>query len=384
MYYCLIIANLTIEKLMSHFKIVEIADIHFGNGRIAPSDTYENLNKFVYPQLEDANLFVINGDTFDTMLNMNSDAGFYVAQFINDAITLASKCNFFIRVVRGTFSHDRHQNRFFLVRGRENMILNDRPLIKVYDTIAIENFNGMNFLFCPDNLPFKDLTQEVIDVIEANHLKEVDGVFSHGYFNHLLPDNLPHIPTDTLNWELLKNKVKGYVLNGHVHHMSVKDRVISSGSFERFDHSTTEKVGFWVINIEDGKWTPTFIENKNAVEFRTFYPLIDAPDEDLVQQIKNYIGSLIYDGYPATKPIYIRIAGKDNGISQTIKSEYPNVIVSITPPKSLQEETTDNSDIICGVLPSITEDNLPELIHQAIEPKDVLSLDTIKEILNAI
>lgn len=366
----------------NHFNIIEISDIHFGNGRVSPELILSHLEKYLYPELKNIDLLVINGDTFDTLLNMNSSAGWHAARFIDDVTTLALENQFYIRVVRGTFSHDRNQNQFFTVRGKDQLVLNNKPQIVVYTGLAIENFGNHNFLFCPDNLPYKDLTQEILDKIDAYHLNHVDCIFSHGYYNHLLPENLPHIPTDTISWDRIKTKVSGYCVNGHVHHMGVHDRVISSGSFERMEHGVTEKVGFWKVSYS-GTWSATFVENKDSVAFRTFYPMEYESDEGIKNAMIGYIQKLYSEGYDKCAPIYIRLMGKDPGILLSIKETYPCVVTSVKAPKALQEEP-ELSDTLYEELPEITEDNLPVLIYQQLEDRNLFTEEEIKDLINAL
>lgn len=366
----------------NRFNIVEISDIHFGNSRVSPELISAHLEKYLYPELKDIDLFVINGDTFDTLLNMNSSAGWYVARFIDDVTTLALENKFYIRVVRGTFSHDRNQNQFFSVRGKDKLVLDEKPLIVVYNNLAIENFGKHNFLFCPDNLPYKDLTQEIIDRIDAYHLKTVDCIFSHGYYNHLLPDNLPHIPTDTISWDRIRKRVSGYCVNGHVHHMGIHDRVISSGSFERMEHGVTEKVGFWKLSF-DKKWTTAFVENKDALAFRTFYPLNEDTDEHTRNRILDYIETLYSNGYDKNCPIYIRLTGTDGGILQSIKERYQKVITSVKTAKSIQDDPVASTTLY-EELPDITEDNLPALIYNQLKDRNLFSEKEIKELIDAL
>ena len=366
----------------NRFNVVEISDIHFGNGKVSPELIYNHLETYLYPELKDIDLFVINGDTFDTLLNMNSSAGYYVARFIDSVISLAIENKFYIRVVRGTFSHDRNQNQFFTVRGKDQLVLNDKQLVLVYNTLGIENFGKHIFLFCPDNLPYKDLTQEIIDRLDANHLDKIDGIFSHGYYNHLLPDNLPHIPTDTIHWDKIKGRISGYCLNGHVHHMGIHDRVISSGSFERMDHGVTEKVGYWKMTF-DKKWIPSFIENKGSIAFKTFYQEENDTDEILKKRMMDYIDQLYINGYDQTAPIYIRLAGTDNGVLQLVKDKYPNAVVSVKTAKIIQDDPLTGTSLY-EELPDITEENLPDLIFQQLESRNLFSKEEIKELIDAL
>ena len=378
--------------ICKEFKIAEIADIHFGNGRVSPVRTYEHLQDVLYPLFKEIKLLIINGDTFDTLLNMNSDAGLYVAKFIDDIVNLAVFNNVFIRVVRGTFSHDRHQNRFFTVKDRGIHKLNNVDLVRVIDRITIEHFDEMNIdvLYCPDDQPHKDLSQAIIDVIESNHLKQVDLICSHAYYEHLLPVGIPHIPHNTLSFDRLDKYVSGMMLNGHVHKSTMfKNKMISSGSFERMDHDNDLRpVGMWLLSATRDKqkliWKANFVENKQAIPFITF----TAARYKSVEEIQEAIASFMYDlksqNYPMTDPVYIRIHGNVEGLVEWIKSTYLNVIVTDKKVTVTQSVCVEDLDTNCDELPTITEDNLAQMVFDEIPEEEGITLKEVEEILNGL
>lgn len=374
------------------FKIAEISDIHFGNGRLSSVRVYEHLQKVLYPLFKNIKLLVINGDTFDTLLNMNHDAGFYVARFIDDLTTLALSHKVYIRVVRGTFSHDRYQNQFFVVRDKGVNTLNGVPMIKVIDQISIEHFDEMNInvLYCPDDQPHNDLSQAVIDVIEAHHLKKIDLLFSHGYYTHLLPKNLPHIPLNTLDYDRLKKYVDGLLINGHVHHPVVYDnRVITSGSFERMNHDNDNTpVGMWMLTATRNKsklqWVFEFIENKDAIPFTTFYTEKYTSGEFLCKDIQKYMTRLRESEYPAHDPVYIRIQGKTfPGVTEWIHDHFSNIIITDKKTTVIQE-TVEDQELTSDDLPVLTEDNLAQVVFNNLSENDKLSLEEVQEIINEL
>ena len=378
--------------ICKEFKIAEIADIHFGNGRVSPVRTYEHLQDVLYPLFEQIKLLIINGDTFDTLLNMNSDAGLYIAKFIDDIINLALEFKVYIRVVRGTFSHDRHQNRFFTVKDRGAHKLNGIDLVRVLDRITIEHFDEMNIdvLYCPDDQPHKDLSQAIIDVIDSQHLKQVDLLCSHAYYEHLLPTGIPHIPHNTLSFDRLTKYVSGFMLNGHVHKaLMYKDKMISSGSFERMDHDNDLRpVGMWLLSAKRSKksleWSAEFIENKQAIPFVTFTVANYSSIEELQNAICEYMQNLANKGYSSSEPVYIRIHGNITGIQDWIKSSYPNVYVTDKRTTVVQSVIVEDLDTNCDELPIITEDNLAQMVFDEIPEEEHMTLEEVKEILNGL
>ena len=378
--------------ICNEFKIAEISDIHFGNGRVSPVRTYEHLQDVLYPLFSEIKLLIINGDTFDTLLNMNSDAGLYVAKFIDDIVNLAVINKVYIRVVRGTFSHDRHQNRFFTVKDRGVLKLNNIDLVRVIDRITIEHFDEMNIdvLYCPDDQPHKDLNQAIIDVIESNHLKQVDLLCSHGYYEHLLPSGIPHVPHNTLSFDILSRYVRGYMLNGHVHKSSIyQDKVISSGSFERMDHDNDLRpVGMWLIdavrNKQMIKWSAKFVENKQAIPFITFTASSYKSIEEIQEAICSFMNNLEEQNYPSSEPVYIRIHGNVSGLIEWIKSTFKNVVVTDKKVTVTQAVCIEDLDTDCDELPVITEDNLAQMVFEEIPEEKGLTFKEVEEILNGL
>ena len=378
-------------NICDEFKIAVISDIHFGNGRVSAVRTYEHLSDTLYPIMDEIKLLVINGDLFDTLLNMNSDAGFYVAMFIDDIINLAIQNKVYIRVVRGTFSHDRHQNRFFVVKDKGEHKYHNVPLVKVIDRISIEHFDELNInvLYCPDDQPHENMNDAVVDVIKANHLETVDLLFSHGYYEHLLPKGIPHVPHNTLSFDKLSKFVTGMMINGHVHKNSVyNNKVITCGSFERFEHDNEQPVGMWVLSASRNKlsvkWKYKFIENKGAIPFKTFPVDCYKSPEELQTVVSNYICSLEKNGYPSSDPIYIRFNGSVSGMTEWVKSNYKHVVVSEKKTTTSQDMYEEDVISTSDDLPVITEDNLANMVYNNIPKEANMTLEEVKEIINEL
>ena len=378
-------------NICDEFKIAVISDIHFGNGRVSAVRTYEHLSETLCPIMDKIRLLVINGDLFDTLLNMNSDAGFYVAMFIDDIINLAVEHKVYIRVVRGTFSHDRHQNRFFVVKDQGEHVYQDKPLVRVLDKIGIEHFDELNInvLYCPDDQPHENMNDAIIDVIKANHLGSVDLLFSHGYYEHLLPKGIPHIPHNTLSFNKLSKYVTGLMINGHVHKPSVfENKVITCGSFERFEHDNEQPVGMWLLLAKRSKtqltWKYQFVKNKGAIPFKTFPVDCYKSPEELQSVVTNYIADIEHTGYPTTDPIYIRFNGSVSGMLEWVKTNFKNVVVSEKKTTSSQDIFEEDVSSTSDELPVITEDNLANMVYNNIPKEANMTLDEVKEILNEL
>jgi hypothetical protein len=289
-------------------------------------------------------------------------------------------------VLRGTFSHDRYQNRLFVDRARDIPIYNDLPLIRTIDKIEVERLTpyDLDILYCPDDQPYKDLTNAVLTVLESNHLDAVDFFCCHGYWDHLLPPNLLAKPHNCLDYKKLESKIRCYVFNGHVHSTSMWNKVISGGSFERFRYSEEEDKGFYTCEYDPKTHTAQakFIRNKSAVPFITVDMSLYKSTESILKYLDERIEQISKFNPLVKQLLHIRLVGDDTSVSSAIKDQYPNAIVVEKHQTAVQEDVEYLSDVIQD-LPIITADNLPDLIYG--NTKDMypdLTRDRIKEILD--
>ena len=93
-------------------KIVVLSDLHYGHRKVSGKHLYFNLVKFAYPEIEKCDLLILSGDTFHSLLDFNHPAASYIIQFFNDLFYMSQKYHFKIRILRGTYSHDRDQVRY--------------------------------------------------------------------------------------------------------------------------------------------------------------------------------------------------------------------------------------------------------------------------------
>ena len=367
-------------------KIVELTDLHIGRINIPPEMVRQHLVKYLYPKLVDADILDIGGDFFDCLCNLNNDAGIVATIIVDELIEMALEHKFYIRVVRGTFSHDRFQNRLFLTQRRSELKLGSNPLVKVVDRISIEVFEDLKIsvLYCPDDQPYTDVTQTVLDVIEAHKLKKVDFIFSHGYFEHLLPKGLTKVPHNTLYYDRLKNKVAGAILNGHVHTPSVYEKVFNGGSFERLQHGEEENKGFFVLtyDVKSHKLTYEFIVNQDAIPFVTIDVNKTFTVETALEWITKKVDEIRKERKDPDLKIFLRLAGNSEFVALYVRENFPNVVLT-TKSTPTQIVDTEELNITTDDLPIITEDNLPLMVEAALAETDTpLTVDEIKDILN--
>lgn len=92
-------------------KVVAAGDFHFGNPRLRGDDLYERLRKYLYPELEGAQLLLLTGDIYNQLTTVSSNANYYVMRFIRDIFAISAQTGMQVRILHGTYSHDRDQVR---------------------------------------------------------------------------------------------------------------------------------------------------------------------------------------------------------------------------------------------------------------------------------
>ncbi len=367
-------------------KILHFPDLHLGRPCIPPQQVYDHITKHVYPRLPEIKILNIGGDFFDYLINLNNDAGIYAAIIADDLVNFAKTYKFYIRVVRGTFSHDRYQNRLFLTKNRGTDQLNGKPLVRVIDGLELEVFEDLKIsvLYCPDNQPYQDVTQAILDILDAHKLKTVDFIFSHGYFEHLLPRGLTQLPHNTLIYNRLEKRIAGGILNGHVHTPNVYKKVINGGSFERLQHGEEEDKGYFIVIYDRNKHKLTyeFVSNPDAFPFITVDISATFNVEDALALISKKVDEVRKRYNNPNQRVFLRLAGNSEFVALYVRDNYDNVVVS-TKKTGTQEVNTEELVQQIDELPIITEDNLSQLIEQGLKGTDCpLTEDEIKEILN--
>ena len=365
-------------------NIISISDVHLGRNRIPPETIPNHIRKVLYPHLtRDVDILCIVGDFFDRPLTFGSAVAYEAIQVIHELVEMSERNDFLIRVLRGTVLHDRKQNQYFKV-PKSSVNSHGVERVRVVNDIEIELIDGLDIsmLYIPDNLIYTDITQAIANKLSVCGLQNVDICMHHGYFNFLLPKNIPHRPHNTLNEDLFLNFVTGVVLNGHVHTADTYDIIINNGSFDRLSHGEEEKKGFFKVTYDKmGDHTSyTFIENTEATIFHT----LDVQHDDLEKALKR-VRDFIDQYNHHHEKVFLRIIDGSPIKRQAIKkltARCDMIVVDFG--KAKGSLNSDLDYIHEGIdLPMITPSNLPPLIKDHCTKQNVhLSLDYITEKLN--
>lgn len=371
---------------MSKISILAISDVHIGCPRLNPYLLHKKFIKYVYPHITpEISILFVCGDFFDTLLNLNAFAAFEAMEIIKELKSLCRKSSVDLRILRGTFTHDRNQPRHF-VNG-ENP---DDSSVRLYDTMSVEHHEktGLNILYMPDNLVSIDVYEDIRNLLEKHNLEKVDILVHHGYFKHMLPQALlvKGLPHGCLEAEKTSKFVKGCVLNGHVHISSIYQNVISIGSFDRMAHGEEEPKGFYRIDIQDGVYSFQFLENKDASKFLTFNLLPFSTEEAIPYFMKKW--EALIPSFKENEPVRIRIMSNDKavieGCSQAAKSLYEQVSIDQSSVVK-RDNLIENIKVDLEELPKITDANLTDLLLPILKKTNPnITAERVQDILTAV
>lgn len=320
-------------------KIATISDIHLGHDRVSTESILENL-RTAFPNTQETyelDLIIIAGDLFHQILNLPEMQVRDIKIWMLDILTLCKKNNIKLRILEGTPSHDRGQGRLF---DTVNTLSKLNADCKYVDVLSIEYIKDLdiNVLYIPDEwrLDPDDTWNDVKNVMHEHNLDMVDYAVMHGAFEHQYP---PFLKISTHCADRYLSIVKKYITIGHVHDMSVKDRILAQGSFDRLAHGEEEAKGHFRINVRDKDKNDLdeiiFVENKNATIFKTI-SLLGATEEEVNNKL-NEVCSF--------KPhSFIRVIIDKNHISlgliDSVKKSHPEYVWTIN-----TEDTTDTKGI---------------------------------------
>jgi len=253
-------------------KIVVLCDLHFGPSK-NNENIYNSLSQVVYPYIlnNPIDLIVICGDDTDDRISLDQIASRYWLQFWKD-ITSFKKPDgtpIPVRGLSGTESHQRNQ-----LQALQFWVKDTDVNVKLYETSGIENFNGLNFLYIPE--------ESVYDKYEfyKNTLysgTQIDMAFGHGMFDFIGNNGWGVTEERSLKGSPIWNikdfeHVKGCVCFGHIHiAQNYKNFIYYGGSLTRFCQGEDAPKGFLCVdyNPENGTHSVDFIENPLAPQLKT-------------------------------------------------------------------------------------------------------------------
>lgn len=378
------------------FKMVSVADLHFGNPRVGAEQLYLKLRKFVYPELKEAHLITVNGDIYDQLLTVGSKAHRFASQFIADLFTISARTGMQVRILHGTFTHDRDQLSVFetlAVPGARFKIINNIECEEIgeFRSGMEELTMKLRVAYLPDNLPYKR-SEEAIDhlkrVMTVVGYNSVDMVVGHGAFEHTMPADSQHKPPCLYTLDQFDRLVDhGPIVMGHIHTPGRKRNCYYCGSFDRMAHGEEEDKGFYIFTREDrevNSWRSKFVVNTLSMPFVTILP----EGED-IPSITNHFLKQVDEKFPIRRG-YLRVMHKD----PEVRALLHKVSATNFPEISFSSKSTGEREVTAIKVDEITLDifddvkpdihNLGNLVFQFLDengatngiPKDVIVAKT--------
>jgi hypothetical protein len=347
------------------FRYLSLGDVHLGHRSTPASHIIRNLELTITDELlKEVDMLIITGDLFDRQLNNGDEVVHQINRWMTLLMLRCAAFNVMMRIVEGTPSHDREQSRFFTEQKINADIKVDLHYTKNLSIEYIEKLDAY-FLYVPDkHNPSTDVTlAEVKQQMAELGITQVDFAIMHGAFSYQLP---AIVPEPTHNEEEYLKLVKHQILIGHVHLMTVNERILAAGSFDRICHNDEGAKGMFKVTVkQDGKWERTFIENRGAKKYVTL-ECHGMDTKQLNYAIKEFIRDL-----PKGSAVRLRCNPNDvaNGDIDVYKKEYPQLDWTVTvdkveSKKNTVAETFQAFDM--SQFKAITRDSIRELLVPAL------------------
>lgn len=378
-----------LEKRTEPIKIVSTSDWHLGHRRVSTLNICNRIRKYLFPQLESCTILNIGGDIWDTLLTLCDDTNIIEALLI-DLMRICHNHKVVVRVLLGTYSHDRGQSSLFPILHEKCGFTND---LRYIDKIYLEEIKSLSLriLYLPDDLPYAssyDCIKVIRDMMKSLNWNYVDYVFGHGYFDHMLPAHIPRKPKCTFFIEQFESFVRRYICMGHIHQCDFRSNIFYNNSFDRLAHGEEDPKGFMVIEDSGDTAKLEFIENKEATKFITF-DFSNHTDKDEIGKI--YLDKLTF--LFGNDSGYVRVRHPSSEIRQALhrltSSKFPKLQYSFLKSndvKNIDISKTHQKLLDVKTYPSPNEDNLSDMVFDFLnhEQKSNLTKSRISEILSVL
>lgn len=371
-------------------SILFASDIHFGNYTIDQCELADAFATTIFPLIPDADIFFLNGDFFDREVNFDSCSFDPIYDTIINLFALCERNQTKLRVLQGTWTHDRGQLKRFEVFYRNHRCSFD---FKYIDSIELERIvfkdRELKVFYVPDDLAFQnssDIVEVVKDKMRERGWDSVDYGCMHGFFDFTFPKNISQENRIVFNKEQFPF-VKKIINVGHVHQYRSDDFVYSNGSFGRDTHGDEDPKGCIYVSDHPDRYVAKFIENKKANVFDTLVVPTDFDTTDIVKLIKDHLSKL-----DLTRQIYLRFITDQQEQYEAIKAwmreNHPTI-------KIVKKKTTDKDDgqsmpIVSSLLikplkrAAPTRQTISACIKSHLNSDDPLTVDEIEARLNAL
>jgi hypothetical protein len=370
-------------------SILFASDIHFGIRSISQDEMTHAFREIIFPLISTTDIFHINGDLFDTAVVFDHPSFDPIYDLLLELFTLCERYQVILRVMQGTWEHDRSQCKrleTFYKNGGFTFDFRFMGEIEL-EEITCKNRSLRSF-YIPDDLPFSS-SGDIVEALSGKMVEkgwtEVDYGHVHGFFDFTFPKGISQERRIVFNNGQFPF-VKKMIDVGHVHQHRVCDNTFSNGSFDRSCFGDEDIKGCLRVIDHPDHYVAHFIENTHAAVFDTLTFNSDATTETIREVITGHLNSLKTNRRISLRCIVSKREMKEP-VRSWMKETHPQVSCSI----KLLEDVSDkpfmapsSSLITVGekrIAP--TPKTIAAFIRDHIQQDHVLSLEEIETYLEA-
>lgn len=328
--------------------IVSAADIHIGNKSISPSEyRYQIYNGFInkVERMTFIDGIVICGDILHYQISLNSEYAKIFTDFISDLVRIAKMHSAFMRIIKGTKSHDLDQlNTLKHYEHRSDIDF------KIIDDYYYEEIDGYRYAYIAENYINVEIEEYYKDLFNTD---KFDILFMHGTIEQtkFKEQNSENISSAAPIFKLKDlYKISNLVISGHIHTpMTFHNKFFYIGSLLRTCHGEEEDKGWNVIVYTSSKY---YRVDQIVNEFTFIYKEIsitnDVFENKNIDYLIGYINKYIDNNNVDKLSIKITcIDNEPNKIKVDMFKKYfhkqPNITTSF---KVLSEKTYERDEMI--------------------------------------
>lgn len=364
-----------ITKILNALRICVISDVHLGHRKTPTYVVIESLERYVVnvKAMAEIDALFITGDLFDRLLNLPMAEVSAINAFFAKLLRLAKQFNVAIRVLEGTPSHDWKQSKLLVDINDNNHIGAD--LIYVDELTIIEDPTlNLTIGYIPDEWrsSHEATTREFIDLMATRGYQQIDFLLMHGMFQFQIPTNV-HIPA--FDQTVFSPLVRYHIYIGHDHKYKTWNNITVPGSTERLAQNEDGPKGLIIADLVDGAFYSHFVENKEALLYRTLR-LEDVSDEEALPLIEAGISQIA----PAELGYLKIILSKESNLRQYLKERQATTVVqlSVEMINKVEAAIVENDEFsLKESMIHITADNIQAMIKEELagEINDPVTLD---------
>jgi hypothetical protein len=324
------------------------SDFHFGVPNISQTEMANAFVRTIFPLLEETDIFFINGDFFDTLVQFDQIGFDPIYDTIVNLFQLCERKKIALRVLQGTWMHDRNQclrfNTIYKNGGFGGYTFDFRFVQGIELEEIYIGSRELRVMYIQDDLPFKT-SDDIVEVVKAKMVDagwdHVDYGCMHGFFDQTFPKGISQEGTVVFKEEQFPF-VKKVINCGHVHQYGAWDKLISNGSFDRAVFGDEAPKGLIRILDYPDHYTAQFIENKSAAVYDTLVFTKEDTTETIVARITHHVAQLVTDRKVSLRFVVDLLEHRE-AIKAWMKDAFPEIRFQFKKSKDIDDKSVVNA-----------------------------------------